>query len=150
MKKMRMLPWVVLLVIGLGLPGCRDHTPTPVKDLIAKKWSAQQVAENGVVFYTKGSTANVRPGYGLFLLDLSSPTAVTYREFDGNTFTGQWTVSPDETKLILTNLTPPPTDSGGTLEFAINEATDTRLVLTRISASPKTGASTNKYTLANP
>ncbi|MBC7892464.1 MAG: hypothetical protein H7Y12_09640 [Sphingobacteriaceae bacterium] len=144
MKKLLLL----LLLPGL-LAACKKKEDTPVKEVIAKKWTAKQVDENSTVVYTKGATNNIRLGYTQFLLDLSSPTAVTYREFDANDFTGTWDVVNNE-KLVLSNLTPQPTGSNGTLEFTINSASATELVLTRLTASGKTGGSTNKYTLANP
>lgn len=144
MKKLLLL----LLLPGL-LAACKKKEDTPVKEVIAKKWTAKQVDENSTVVYTKGAANNIRLGYTQFLLDLSSPTAVIYREFDANEFTGTWDVINNE-KLVLSALTPQPTGSNGTLEFTINSASATELVLTRLTASGKTGGSTNKYTLANP
>jgi len=144
MKKLLLL----ILLPGL-LAACKKKEDTPVKEVIAKKWTAKQVDENSTVVYTKGATNNIRLGYTQFLLDLSSPTSVTYREFDANEFTGTWDVVNNE-KLVLNTLTPQPTGSNGTLEFTITSASETELVLTRLTASGKTGGSTNKYTLANP
>lgn len=147
MKKQLLL--LVLLPLLLG--ACKKKEEPPVKEVIAKTWTAKQVDENSMTVYVKGATNNVRLGYGLFLLDLSAPAPgkVTYREFDANEFTGTWDVLNNE-KLVLSNLTPSPSGTNGTIEFTINSASGTELVLTRLANSTKTGGTTNKYTLANP
>ncbi len=87
--------------------------------------------------------------YAGFKLDLSTPPTVKYTEVDGNLFTGQYSV-PSDSRLVLTNLTPAPTGTNGTIEFNISNLTDNSVVLTRTTASQKTGNTTNVYTLSNP
>lgn len=130
------------------LAGCKGNKVAPVSERIAKVWTAQKVDENSVTVYSRGAAANVR-NYAGFKLDLSSPPTVKYTEFDGNTFTGQYSV-PDDNTLTLTNLTPSPTGANGTITFRIDEITDNSLKLTRTSASQKTGNTTNVYNLSNP
>ena len=111
-----------------------------------KVFTVQSVDENGVTVYRKGVTGNIRPGYSTFKLDMSDPNTVVLREFDGNTFTGQYLV-PSNTQLTLVNLIPQPSGTNGTIDFAINSLTDTELVITRTSVSAKTGGLIVKYTL---
>ncbi len=138
-----------LLIASVALFGCGKPAPAPVSERIAKIWTAAKVDQNTTTVYTKGGATNAVPGYTNFRLNLSSPTTVQYTEFDGNTFTGTWSV-PTDTRLVLTGLTPQPTGTGGTVEFTIGTLTDTQLVLTRTTASQKTGGTTNTYTLSNP
>lgn len=130
-----------------GTTGGGTVTP-PLSERIKKSWSANIVKENATIVYTKGATTNTRPGYSAWKLSLLSPPSASYTEFDGNTFSGQYELVGDS-KLILKALTPAPTGSSGTIEFTINSITDTQLVITRIGASPKTGNSTNEYTLTS-
>lgn len=138
----------VVTLVAL-LTACSGTKTPPVSERIAKVWSARIVDYNAQTVYTRGGTSNVQPNYSNFKLDLSKPPAVTYIEFDGNTFVGQYSV-PSDTRLILTNLNPSPTGANGSIEFTINSISDSELVLTRTSASQKTGNTTNKYTLSNP
>jgi len=136
------------LVMVAVLLGCKGNSPAPVSERIAKTWTAQKVDENSATVYTKGSTANVR-NYDKFRLDLSKSPTVSFTDFDGNTFTGQYSV-PSDTRLVLTGLTPSPTGTNGTIEFTISGLTDTGVTLARTTASQKTGNTTNAYTLTNP
>lgn len=148
MRKTTLITFLsVTVLVGL-LMGCGGTKTPPVSERIAKVWSARTVDENSVTVYTKGGTSNVRD-YAKFKLDLSAAPTVKYTEFDGNLFTGQYSV-PSDTRLVLTNLNPSPTGANGTVEFTINSISDTELVLTRTTASQKTGNTTNKYTLSNP
>jgi hypothetical protein len=54
-----------------------------------------------------------------------------------------------ENKIILTGITPEPTGTGGTLEFTVNSLSsdNTQLIVTLNGLYPKTGNTTNKYTL---
>jgi len=149
MKKSYSLIWCTVLVFALMAAGCSSKKVKPLSERIAKAWTAESVKEGTVVVYTRGGSTNTRPAYSSFRLTLTSPSTVTYTEFDGTTFTGTWALSGD-TKLILSGLTPPPTGSGGTLEFTIVSVEDTKLVLKRVTASPKTGNSINEYTLTAP
>lgn len=147
---MRIRLFTYFLVIGATafVAGCSKSTPPPVSERIAKVWTARIVNEGTATVYTKGGTSS-KPGYSGFLLDLSKTPAVTYREFDGNSFTGTWSV-PTDTQLVLTALNPQPTGTNGTITFTIDNLTDTELKLTRTTASQKTGNSSNVYTLSNP
>jgi len=136
-----------ILLVG-SLLGCKKSSPPPVSERIAKVWTASKVEENNVTVYTKGGTSNVRD-YTKFQLDLSKSPAVSYTEWDANKFVGQYTVPNDQT-LVLSNLNPSPTGDNGTITYTINSIDDSNLVLTRTTASLKTGGTTNKYTLTSP
>lgn len=129
--------------------GCKGNSPAPVSERIAKVWTASRVDENSTTVFTRGGTGNIRPTYTNWKLDLSSPPTARYTEWDGNTFTGQYTVTNDNT-LTLTGLNPPPTGTNGTITFTINSIDDTNLKLTNNATSAKTGGTTNVYTLTNP
>ncbi|GAB3941849.1 hypothetical protein GCM10028805_05670 [Spirosoma harenae] len=130
------------------LTGCGGSKVAPVSERIAKVWTASKVDENSTTVYTKGGTANIRD-YSKFKLDLSKAPTVTYTEYDGNTFTGQYSL-PDDNTLKLTNLNPSPTGDNGAITFTINSIDDSNLKLTRQTASQKTGGTTNVYGLTNP
>lgn len=136
------------LVATLALTSCGNETAEPASDRLKKVWTAQTVRENTTLVYTKGATGNVR-NYGPFRLDLSNPPAVSFTDWDGLTFTGQYEL-PSDTRLLLKSLNPQPTGTNGTIEFTINSVSDNQLDLTRTSTSPKTGGSTNQYVLTNP
>ncbi|QKZ15654.1 hypothetical protein HU175_04185 [Spirosoma sp. KUDC1026] len=131
------------------LASCGGKKVAPVSERIAKVWTAQRAEENSTTVYTRGGTSNAKPGYSAFKLDLSNPPVARYNAFDGNLFVGQYSLTSD-TRLVLTNLNPAPSESGGTLEFDISDLTDNSVVLTRISGDRKTGGTINKYTLSNP
>ncbi|AQG82595.1 hypothetical protein [Spirosoma montaniterrae] len=135
------------LIFGL-LTGCRGKKVAPVSERIAKVWTAQKVDENNTTVYTRGAASNVR-NYATFRLDLSKPPTVEYTEFDGNKFTGQYSV-PSDSRLVLSSLNPAPTGTNGTIEFTISDLGDNSVKLTRTTASQKTGNTTNIYTLSNP
>jgi len=138
-------------MLALVNAGCKKKVK-PVSERIAKAWTAESVKEGTVVVYTRGGSSNTRPGYSDFRLTLTTASGVntaTYKEFDGNTFTGTWALE-GSSKLILSSLTPAPTGSGGTLEFSITSIDDAKLVIKRLTASKKTGDTINEYTLTNP
>ncbi|MFN4146200.1 MAG: hypothetical protein ACK4GN_10285 [Runella sp.] len=144
--------YFLLAVVGvLSVSGCKKK-PKPLSEVIGRAWSAQLIKHGSATVFTKGAANNAVPGYANYRLDLSSPTAVSYREFDGNTFTGQWEVQETATgnSLILRNLTPQPTGTNGTIQFTINTFSETELVITRTTASQKTGGTINNYTLVSP
>lgn len=138
---------MIAALVAFGCGGTKKVAP--VSERIAKIWTASKVDQNTTTVYTKGGASNTVPGYTNFRLNLSNPATVQYTEFDGNTFTGTWSV-PTDTRLVLTGLTPQPTGTGGTIEFTIGTLNETQLVLTRTTASQKTGGTTNIYTLSNP
>ena len=148
MKKIQPIAWSLFLAISLLTLGCKTKVP-PMTERIAKVWSANTIKEGSTVVYTKGGTSNAKPGYANYKLNLNQDGTVTYTEFDGNTFTGQWELNGDD-KLILKNLNPQPTGTNGTIEFGITEFSDGSMVLTRTTSSVKTGGTINQYTLSNP
>ncbi|MBO0938230.1 hypothetical protein J2I47_16885 [Fibrella sp. HMF5335] len=119
-----------------------------------KSWTPKIVTENGTAKYTAGATSNPTPGYSKFILNLSSPPNVTWTTIDASgtsyTFTGTYALSSDNKTITLSGLTPQPTGSNGTVSFTIDSVSDTELKITRTTADPKTGGSTNSYTLKNP
>lgn len=148
MRKTHFTAFLSVLALFSLLMGCNGNKVAPVSERIAKVWTASKVDENSTTVYTKGGTSNIR-NYTSFKLDLSTAPTVKYTEYDGNTFTGQYSL-PDDNTLKLTNLNPSPTGDNGTITFTINSIDDTNLKLTRTTASQKTGNTTNVYTLTNP
>ncbi len=146
MVKMFTVRSLAALLMTILVISCQDHRAQPTSGLIMKVFTARSVDENGTNVYTRGGTGNIRPGYSTFMLDLSDANNVVLREFDGNVFRGQWLV-PSNTQLTLVNLTPQPSGSNGTIDYVINSISSTELVLTRTSASQKTGGQIVKYTL---
>ena len=149
MTRMFTVRSLAALVMAMLVISCLDHRAEPTSGLIMKVFTVRSVDENGTTVYTRGGAANIRPGYGTFMLDLSDANNVTLREFDGNVFKGQWLV-PNNSQLTLVNLTPQPSGINGTIDFVINSITSTELVLTRTSTSQKTGGLIVKYTLTTP
>jgi hypothetical protein len=151
MKKTYSLALITLFVLsGWLMAGCGQKEKTPsVAERIAKSWTAFKVDENTTTVFSRGGTTNVRPGYANWQLDLRSATSVTYKEWDGTSFTGTWSIV-GENKLVLSGLTPQPTGSAGTIEFNISNLTETGLTLARTTTSQKTGGTINTYTLTNP
>ncbi|MEZ0610577.1 hypothetical protein ACAW74_18830 [Fibrella sp. WM1] len=123
--------------------------PKPVAPLnINRVWQAQTVKEGTALVYTQGGTANVKPGYVNFRLDLTDPAVVKLIDIDNRTLTGTWSVSPDNKRLILENLKPQPTNTIGTIEYYIVEPPTTNsLSLQRTAESRKTGNTVNDYRL---
>ena len=148
MRKTSVIALLLATVFVGLLTGCKKSPPPPVSELIAKVWTVSKVEENNVTVYTRGAASNVRD-YSNFKLNLSSPPSVSYTEYDKNTFNGQYTV-PSDTRLVLSNLNPQPTGSNGTVEFTINSIDESNLKLTGTTPSPKTGNTTNVYTLTSP
>ncbi|WP_093830181.1 hypothetical protein [Spirosoma endophyticum] len=146
MRKTSVIALLSAMVLVGSLTGCKKTSTPPVSELIAKVWTATKVEEDNVTVYIKGGASNIRD-YAKFKLDLSKPPAVSYTEYDGNTFVGQYAV-PDDQTLSLTNLNPPPSD-GPAVSFTINSIDDNNLVITRTKGSLKTGGKINKYTLTS-
>jgi hypothetical protein len=132
-----------LLMIVFVVVGCKSKI-TPMSERIIKSWAISSVKEGNNVVFTQGATNNIRPGYTSFKIELQSNGTVVFTDFDGTRFTGQWELQED-TKLVLKNLTPQPTGTSGTIEFAISDFTDTSMTLTRTTTSAKTGATVNVY-----
>ncbi|MGV3601460.1 hypothetical protein [Dyadobacter fermentans] len=151
MRKSYALLWCSIMILGLIATGCKDKVK-PVSERIAKAWTAESVKHGATVVYTRGGSGNIEAAYSGFRLTLTNSNGTktaTLVDVDGKTFTGNWDLEGD-TKLVLSNLTPPPTGSGGKIEFTISGLEDAKVVLTRITASPKTGGTINEYTLTNP
>lgn len=110
---------------GSGSSGGGGTTPAPtttVATLIKKSWSASNVAWDGVTQYDKTSTTNLVSGYAGFKLDLSVAGTAKLTEFDGNVFTGNYSVTTDENTLKLTSLTSSngaPAGTNGNIDFTI-------------------------------
>ncbi len=138
---------LLLLLTLLAMAGCDKDKTKPLSDRIKHVWTAQIVRENTILVYTKGASANIR-NYGSFRLDLSSPPTVKLTDFDGTTFAGTYALQ-GETRLVLSNLQPQPTSSGGMLEFTVNSAVGTALDISRSTSSPKTGNTLNQYQLTS-
>lgn len=137
---------IYALLCGAVFVSCKkEYSPSPAEQL-RNVWVAKVVNEGSTTVFSKGATLNAKPGYSQFRLDLSS-SSVRLTEFDGNTFAGTWELSADEKTLTLKNLNPQPTNTGGTIAYTIGSVSNTDLVLTRISTSPKTGGTVNVYSL---
>jgi hypothetical protein len=147
MKKIGLL-FLSLGLFSLSITSCQEKVK-PVSERIAKVWTPTSVKEGATVVYTKGGTGNIRAGYSNFSLNLSSSPSATLKEFDNNSFSGQFEAT--DTKLTLKSLSPQPTGTGGTIEYTIisinNEGTE--LKLTRTTPSQKTNGTTNEYTLVS-
>ena len=141
---------MIIVAMGFAASSCKK-TPKSVTEIIGRAWVPQTVKEGTTLVYTKGGATNTRPGYSGWRLDLSSPTSATLKEFDGNSFSGQWEVREGTTNtLILKNLTPQPTGTNGTMEFTINSSSETQFDITRTTSSQKTGGTVNNYALVTP
>jgi hypothetical protein len=114
---------------------------------VSKIWKAKSVKENGTVVYTEGSSGNTRPGYTRFRLDMSQYQNVVYTDVDGRKLSGKWSLSTDYKRLILTELTPPPSETSGNIEFYIVKTSPDLLNLKRTNESRKTGNTVNEYEL---
>ncbi|WP_031528532.1 hypothetical protein [Dyadobacter crusticola] len=151
MKKSYSLIWCIALIVTLINAGCKEKVK-PASERIAKAWTAESVKHGSAVAYTRGGSNNSVPGYSGFRLTLTNASGAmtaTLTDYDGVTFNGNWALEGD-TKLILKDLVPQPTGTGGTIEFTINTLEDSKLVLTRLKGSSKTGGTINEYTLTNP
>lgn len=138
-----------LFSVGLLIfSSCGTKVP-PVSERIAKIYTATSVKENGTEVFSKTGTSNTKPGYGSYKMNLSKPPAVVIRDVDGGTYTGTYSVT--ATTLTITGLTPQPTGTGGNLSFTITSLSDTGtdLVLTANQTYPKTGNTTNIYSLVS-
>jgi hypothetical protein len=140
MKKM-----ISAAIFCLTVTACQ---PKEVDTLdIRKTWKALTVKENGVVVYNAIGTKNTRPLYAGFRLDLSSIDKVIFTDVDNRKVTGRWSLSTDYKRLILEELTPPPSETSGNVEFHITSSASDRLLLKRTAFSQKTGNTLNEYEL---
>jgi hypothetical protein len=135
-----------VLLLLFALSACQPKKVEPIS--IGKIWKVLTVKENGTLVYSEESTTNARPGYSRFRLDLTLPEMVNFTDLDGRKLAGQWALSTDNQRLILQNLTPPPSESGGNIEFyVITPPTEKQLNLKRTNESRKTGNTVNEYEL---
>ncbi len=138
----------VYLLVLLSIGGCQPKVIPSINDLIGKVWKANTVSEAEVRVFTLGAATNIKPGYTNFRLDLSQPGIVHLRDIDNRLITGTWTVSTDNKRLILDNLNPKPTNTGGLVEYYITSEPDgASLNLERTAESRKTGNTVNQYAL---
>lgn len=134
---------IILLAI---LTACQPKKVEPADINIV--WKARSVRQNGVVVYTEGNPASTQPGYARFRLDLTAGDQVSFMDVDGRRLVGIWSLSTDNNRLILENLSPPPSGSSGNIEFYLTAApTHEQLMLKRTNESRKTGNSINEYEL---
>jgi len=134
----------IFLVIMLA--ACQPKKVDPAAINIV--WKAKSVKQNGVVVYTEGNAGSTQPGYARFRLDLTAGDQVTFMDVDGRKLVGIWSLSTDNNRLILENLSPPPSGSSGNIEFYLTTApTREQLMLKRTNESRKTGNSVNEYEL---
>lgn len=146
-KQLFRLPLLSILLLA-ALAGCQPKTVTPITSLINKAWKASTVKEADLLVFTLGATNNIKPGYTNFRLDLSRPDTVRLKDVDGRLTVGTWTISTDNKRLILANLNPKPTNTGGVVEYYIlNEPDGVLLRLERTAESRKTGNTIDQYAL---
>ena len=148
--------FVFILIISILLVNCKKSEPAtpvvPVKTIANilgnKSWKILRAQEGSTTVYQDGRTDSVYPSYRNFLLTLSGQK-VKLTEFTSESFDGDWLVSETggRTYLSLRNLTPAPTNSGGTVEFEVNSATDVQVAITTTKPNLKTGNTINVYTL---
>ncbi len=137
---------ILTFLLICTLAGCQPKTAEPIN--IGIIWKAQSVSENGIKVFQAGAQGNTRPGYEKFRLNLSEIDQVTFVDLDGRKLTGSWALSPDNQRLILTALTPPPSESSGNIEFhVVKISPGNELQLKRTNESRKTGNTVNDYTL---
>ncbi|MCE6988557.1 hypothetical protein [Dyadobacter sp. CY323] len=138
------LPWLICLTIIAA--ACQPKKVEPIH--VGKIWKAKTVKENGTLVYSEGSTTNIRPSYTLFRLDLTATDQVKFTDLDGRKLIGTWSLSTDNNRLILENLTPPPSLTSGNVEFYVTSPPkDSQLELKRTTESRKTGNAVNEYVL---
>lgn len=137
---------ILLFTLLAFVTGCQPKAAEPAS--VGKIWKALSVKQNGTIVYAEGATTNTKPGYQMFRLDLTAPDQVYFTDLDGRKTEGIWSLSTDNKRLILENLTPPPSESTGNIEFYIVATpTDKELSLKRTNESRKTGNSVNEYVL---
>ncbi|MES2794737.1 MAG: hypothetical protein V4683_02170 [Bacteroidota bacterium] len=141
---------IVALSIMIQLSGCKSSNKAkPVSEILKAVFFAQQVKHDNSIVYTKGAASNIVSGYSKLRIDLTSASTVSFTDFDGNTFSGSYSLSADSKTLTFSNLTPIPTGSGGTVTFSILsfQESPAQVVLSRSGTSVKTGNTINEYTL---
>lgn len=128
--------------------GCKEKI-APVSERVAKTWSARIVKHGSSIVYSRGGTSNTSPGYSSYSLNLASAPNVRLTEVEGTTFSGNYEL-PTDTRLVLTNLSPEPTGTSGSLEYTIQSITDDGSEMVIVgTAYAKTGGTINTYTLTS-
>ncbi len=128
---------------------CKTTETKSVTELLQKRWSAESVTENGTLVYSQGTAQNLKNGYSNFVLQLNRDGSASITELDGHTATGEWELSEDSNTLTLKNLNPSPSGTGGVISYTIEKVDESTLIITRISANPKTGGTLNQYILTS-
>lgn len=152
---MRKIVYIFLILSVFSCGGGSDPEPdkggtTPtvsLKEKISKTWAPQTVSENGTVVYTKGASNNIKSYYSSFKLKLQANGSVELTEVEGTRITGKWSLGSNDTRLLLQELSPAPSESGGALEYSISAADDKKLTISALKVNHKTGGTTNKYEL---
>jgi hypothetical protein len=153
MKKLiNFLP--ILLAFVLVVSSCSKSTPEPtVKEKLQRVWTASSVKWDADQVYAKTGTSS-RPGYSQFKLDLSNATAAAMTDFDGNSFSGTWSLSSDDKTLTLSGLSGAngaPTGSGGKIEFSVIGTVSTTAVnLKTVAPQVKATSKIVDLNLVNP
>ncbi len=138
--------FTLLCILPLLLIACKKETAKPVSDTIRNVWKAQSVKEGSTTVYTRGAAGNAVPGYDNFRIDLKDAKEATLTEVTNDFFRGQWRMN-GTAELVLSNLTPQPTNTNGTITYTIVSSKEKELKLIRTTASTKTGGSINEYLL---
>lgn len=148
---------VLCFFLSLSLFSCGGGDPKPddgggtptvsLKEKISRTWAPQTVSENGTVVYTKGASNNIKLYYSTFKLRLEANGNVELTEVEGTKITGKWSLGSGDTRLLLQDLNPAPSESGGALEYSISAADDKKLTISALKVNHKTGGTTNKYEL---
>lgn len=135
--------------VGCKTDSISPSNPTPVipaptaAEIIKKNWSASSVLWDGVSQFDKSSTSNLIQGYNQYKLDLSNTSSLSITEFDGKKFTGKYSLSSDNQKLIISELSGldgAPSGTNGSIEFKIS-STPTANSLILESSAPYVKAS---------
>ncbi|RCR67224.1 hypothetical protein [Larkinella punicea] len=140
----------LLLLLGLAFfTHCKSKgsktTPTPGIDL-NKAWKTVEAKEGTTVVYKANATASIYPGYSRFRL-VFEQSRVSLTEVTGETFSGNWTLEPEQKKLTLQALNPIPYGTNATINYTVVSWSPDQLVLLRNTENPKTGNTRNEYTL---
>ncbi len=139
---------LIYACLGMGLFYCSPRKVEPISDILTQKWKAKLVKEGTAVVFNLGTNNNLKPGYANFRLELKNGSQVSFKDIDGRTLIGTWSVSTDNQRLILENLLPKPSGTIGTVEFYISGSASADLLkLERTAESRKTGNTVNAYEL---
>ncbi|MGL4632091.1 MAG: hypothetical protein ACRCVT_12885 [Leadbetterella sp.] len=135
---------VTTIVFSCGKTSTSADPEKTLSDKLKLVWGADVVQYGSTQVYKAGAAGNTTD-YSKYKLDLSSPPNVTLTEFDGNSFTGKYSVA--GSTVSLTGLTPEPTGTGGKIDFTATIDASNVLTLVATQNSPKTGNSKNTYVL---